>query len=371
MTHETPPSVSLESMEELVTKKMVRREIHTRLPLAIYNYSQMVQYKNQWSDLLMRCRGLVIDTGNGHVVASPMPKFFNYEEGKHQDLAMEDCDVIEKLDGSLGIYFRYQDEWVFSSRGSFVSSQAKKGGEMAKGMGLDGKCDPDYTYLFEVIYPQNKIVVDYGDRSELVLLAMVRINTAEDLAFSRVCEEAKRLGLSTPRAFPPGSPDALQALNTANEEGFIIRSRTTGERVKLKFSHYLETHAVKMRFSMAIVRAWFFESANGELSPRKYEYVPDEMYGAVKDEWARFTAIAQKAREEFGEIIEIHKALKFQDVPNSSDKGWICKYLRLSRSGDEKGAAAVFDEFAKHRIKEAPEITYKVHETTSCGDTIG
>lgn len=158
MSEKDHASVPLEEMAKLVTGKLVRYQHHPRLPLTIYNYSQMVQYKKKWTDLLIRCRGLVIDSTTGKIVASPMPKFFNYEETRYRSLTMDECDVVEKLDGSLGIYFKYEDEWVFASRGSFISSQAEKGGEMAKSKELEELCEPEYTYMFEIIYPENRIV---------------------------------------------------------------------------------------------------------------------------------------------------------------------------------------------------------------------
>lgn len=158
MTDPKRSFVALEEMEKLKASKSVRYQHHSRLPLTIYNYSQSVQYKKRWNEMLMRCRVLVIDDNTGQIVASPMPKFFNYDETRHESLSMDECDVVEKLDGSLGIYFKYGDEWVFASRGSFISAQAKKGEEMAKEKELNKLCDPEYTYMFEIIYPGNRIV---------------------------------------------------------------------------------------------------------------------------------------------------------------------------------------------------------------------
>jgi hypothetical protein len=36
------------------------------------------------------------------------------------------------------------------------------------------QCTPGTTPLFEIVYPSNRIVVDYGDRRELVLLTRPR-----------------------------------------------------------------------------------------------------------------------------------------------------------------------------------------------------
>ena len=39
-------------------------------------------------------------------------------------------EIYEKLDGSFGMAFVYNNEWIFTSRGSFHSDQAIKGKEL-------------------------------------------------------------------------------------------------------------------------------------------------------------------------------------------------------------------------------------------------
>ena len=75
------------------------------------------------------CRGLITDN-EGNIVARTWGKFFNLEEKKHTPT--DDFDVYAKLDGSLGILFYYQNQWVMATRGSFTSDQAIKGFEMLK-----------------------------------------------------------------------------------------------------------------------------------------------------------------------------------------------------------------------------------------------
>jgi RNA ligase len=103
------------------------------------------------------CRGLVTDD-KGNIVARPFKKFFNMEEGKHTPTS--DFEVYDKMDGSLGIFFYYEGGWVMATRGSFTSDQAVKGYEMMFKYDF-ANLHKDYTYLFEIIYDQNRIVVKY------------------------------------------------------------------------------------------------------------------------------------------------------------------------------------------------------------------
>ena len=352
----------LDRVESLVETQQVRKGVHPRLPLAIYNYTATVQWRDEWDDTLMKCRGLVLDTNTGEVVACPMRKFFNYSDKKHDPSAMkmENCDVVEKLDGSLGIFFKYQGEWIFASRGSFISTHAQKGMEMAKVRGLEGKCKEEYTYLFEMIYPDNRIVVNYGDRTDLVLIAMVHTSTSNDLALGCVVDEADRLGLATPRIHTAlDTYEALKSKSIKNEEGYIVRSRISGERVKLKFDDYVEIHAMRTRFSLRYVRQWFLEidpdDPNPQIPAARLEYIPDEVFKIAGAEWDRLLSMYQKAMVRFKYALEPCLEMDYRDVPGSPLKGWVCRYLRLLR-GDEKDAAnLVAHQYAMSRIKAAPD----------------
>ena len=142
------------------------KQDHPTLPLSIWNYTPEVQYREIWDDITLQSRGLVTDN-EGNVVARPFKKFFNIEEGKHNPT--EEFEVFEKMDGSLGVLFNYKDEWILATRGSFTSEQSKKGYELLKKYPIE-KLDKNNTYMFEILFTENRIVVDYGDYEGLVLL---------------------------------------------------------------------------------------------------------------------------------------------------------------------------------------------------------
>ncbi len=73
------------------------------------------------------------------------------------------------MDGSLGIVFWYEGKWILATRGSFTSDQAIKGAEILKKYNTDIMFR-HLTFCFEIIYKNNRIVVDYGDDEKLVLL---------------------------------------------------------------------------------------------------------------------------------------------------------------------------------------------------------
>jgi hypothetical protein len=140
----------LEILNRYYEDGLLHKQTHPTLDLTIWNYSPKVQYERLWDDITLQCRGLVTNS-KGEIVARPFKKFFNYEEHKPEDLPNEEFEVYEKMDGSLGILFYYENEWILATRGSFTSEQSIKGTEMLKKYPLE-KLDINNTYLFEIIY---------------------------------------------------------------------------------------------------------------------------------------------------------------------------------------------------------------------------
>jgi RNA ligase len=140
----------LEILNRYYEEGLLLKQTHPVYDLTIWNYSPKVQYEKLWDDITIQCRGLVTNSKN-EIIARPFKKFFNYEEHKPEDLPNEEFEVYEKMDGSLGILFHYENEWILATRGSFTSEQSIKGTEMLKKYPLE-KLDVNNTYLFEIIY---------------------------------------------------------------------------------------------------------------------------------------------------------------------------------------------------------------------------
>ena len=88
---------------------LLYKQTHPTLPLTIWNYTPAVQYGEKWDEVTLQCRGLVTGT-EGNVVARPFKKFFNLEENKHTPTS--DFEVFDKMDGSLGLMFKYNGEMI-------------------------------------------------------------------------------------------------------------------------------------------------------------------------------------------------------------------------------------------------------------------
>jgi len=268
----------INKLNKLYDEGLVIKQTHPFHNLIIWNYSEKVQYDNLWHThpLLLQTRGLVTDEF-GTIVARPFKKFFNMEEGKHT--ATTDFEVLEKVDGSLGVVFNYKGEWMISTRGSFTSDQAIKGKEMLDGLKMD-KVPHNLTYLFEIIYPENRIVVCYGDVEKLVLLGAIEVASGVEVSRHTLEYFASEIGSDISKSYD-GIKDytKLKAIIGNNEEGFVIRF-SNGDRMKIKGEEYLRLHKIMTNVSTTAV--WEVLSNGGNFEDLIKD-VPDEFYQKIKD----------------------------------------------------------------------------------------
>ena len=167
--------------KELLNKNLTCRTSKSG-KLTIYNYSKECQHKGEWNETTLNCRGLVLDE-NDNIIARPLPKFFNDFELEKMGINFpkEEFDVYEKMDGSLGILYKEDGIYKIATRGSFDSEQAIEGTKILHEKYSNIKFKDGITYLFEILYPENRIVVDYGNTRDLVLLAMIDTKTGNDI----------------------------------------------------------------------------------------------------------------------------------------------------------------------------------------------
>ena len=256
------------------------KQVHPTLPLTIWNYSEKVQYDNLWDDITTQTRGLVTDD-KGNIVARPFTKFFNDSEKRHTPTP--DFDVYEKMDGSLGILFYYEGEWVLATRGSFTSDQAVKGFEMLQKYDYQ-KLHKDYTYLFEIIYKENRIVVQYP-YEDLILLGMIHTETGYEVDLYGEGNDVRLKNLITNLGFKvvrkyDGINDysILKGMIKDDEEGFVVKF-SNGDRVKIKGEEYLKLH--KLITSVSTTAIWEMMSEGRDVLELLKE-VPDEFYNKIK-----------------------------------------------------------------------------------------
>jgi RNA ligase len=311
---------NLEVLEEYIDKGLVVKQNHPTLPLSIYNYSRTTQYDGMWDDITLNCRGLVLDL-EGNIIAKPFPKFFNYEEHKPEDIPNENFEVYEKMDGSLGIIFYYEGEWLIATRGSFTSDQAIKGKEMLDKLNKSALI-PGYTYLAEIIYPENRIVVDYGNEEKLVVLGAYNNETSKEVEVGEMVNE----GWEVVMMYKTWGEDweTLKKEISKDNEGYVIRF-SSGMRMKIKGDEYVRLHRILTNFSSKDI--WELLK-NGEALEPFLERVPDEF-----DDWVKRTAMNLRYSfhsidERAGKLHDYFRYGKYNDKEVEPTKKDFAEYVK-------------------------------------------
>jgi RNA ligase len=262
---------------ELKNEGYVREQTHPYHDLSILNYTEKAQYDNLWNDVTSQCRGLIVNS-HDKVIARPYDKFHNYSDEDNQYLDSP-ATITDKMDGSLGIYWEYKADWGIATRGSFTSDQAIHATYLLKsrykkfieGTGID------LTYMFEIIYPENRIVLNYGF-DDLVLLGARDIEEGYTVPPKSLPEW---LGPRT-TTFPYKTlREALEAPQRVNAEGYVVSFSHNEHRIKIKQADYVALH--KIVTGLTKRRVWE-NMKSGQSIEKMCEIIPDEWH-----EWLQET----------------------------------------------------------------------------------
>lgn len=259
----------------------VRLNSNTDGTASILNYTEKAAYEGHWNNITLTCRGLIFDVDTHEVLARPFPKFFNYGQPDCPEIDLDAPAVVtDKMDGSLGILFRepLYNQLTIATRGSFTSDQAIHATELLRTKYAGFKPLEGYTYLFEIIYPENRIVCNYSDMDDLVFLGAVNIATGRSYG----AYYATHFNWSGPKAetFPYetmretlGTPPRLGA------EGFVVHFPNTETRVKIKQEDYIALHRIVTGLNARSVWQAMLDDKVDEL----IEQIPDEFHQFIRD----------------------------------------------------------------------------------------
>ena len=299
-----------ELLNEMIEKGYVSVQKHPEEELYIYNYTRQAQYDWIWNEITLKCRGLILDR-KGNIISNPFEKFFNIEEldNKEQKIPNEPFEVYEKVDGSLGILYWIRNEPFIATRGSFISEQAieAEGILLKKYKDTFDKFDKSKTYLFEIIYPQNRIVVDYGDKRDLILLAIRDTKTGKDLPLEDI-------GFPLIKKYDELNDfRKLKELEEDNKEGFVIKFQS-GFRMKVKFEEYKRLHRILTNVSNKSI--WEILKDDGNFD-ELIDKVPDEFHNwleKTKQELLdKYNEIEEVSKKEFKPILDFGSVREFAE----------------------------------------------------------
>lgn len=288
--------VDPDEMSWLAHNGYVREAAHPTEPLHILNYTDRAQTKPeifQQVGSLNLCRGLIYNTVDGTVAARPFHKFWNYGQVGAAKIGLNDLvAVTDKVDGSLGILYRepVSRKWAVATRGSFTSDQALHATKLMQTR-YDGfqPADLEYTLLFEIVYPENRIVVNYGEMDELILLGSVSIADGTVIGPTLTHRSDNWPGLHAMEWDDQHLSDVLAAKPRPNAEGFVLRAIGGNDMVKVKQEDYVELHRIIFGLS---TRRIYEAVVGGRTAEEILSPLPDEFHAwtaaVINELWTKF-----------------------------------------------------------------------------------
>ena len=271
-----------EFAEKYENTGLVERRHHTEFPLDLLCYSRKCVREDVWDKATSLCRGIIITRGQdgGEIIARPFEKFHNYGSdtpvGESQAIPIGKPVVWEKMDGFMCTLYRWENKDYIASKGSFHSIHAKwataqiraKFGDRLP-IVLGGK-----TLVFEGLHRDLRIVIDYKERQELVLLAVIDNETGEEYSPESLESVAMELGFNTPLNYNLTLEQARAASlgdGKCSEEGYVLTWYRAGQppfRLKMKFIEYLRLH--RMVTGVSPKRIWEVLATEQSTELKKY-----------------------------------------------------------------------------------------------------
>lgn len=246
-------------LNQMIQDKYIRVGTHPRFnDLRIYNYTQNAQFDQKWNDATNICRGLITRIVNGDelVWARPFKKFHNINtygipETMFENLPTDEVPVIsDKLDGSMGVVYEYDGLYYVATRGSFSSDQAiwatkwlQKHIQTLKDTTLLGFLfdkTSSMTLVTEILYPENRIVVDYNGYEGLRPIGLIKNDTGVELSRRELEDISLVNKLEVVDQFKKPLTACLRE-NSRNAEGYVL-TYSNGLKLKVKFEEYCRIH---------------------------------------------------------------------------------------------------------------------------------
>lgn len=262
----------LEEFEQAVKEGWLSARTRTTADGAtyrLYNYTRGAQYERHWTPVTLCGRGLIVCLETGEVIAAPLAKFFNLgepiAEGLVASVGNGAFEALVKMDGSLGIGYRFERSMSWATRGSFDSPQSIVAQAIwdAKYKQHEELFFTDWlhvTPMVEIIHPDTRVVVRYRFE-DLVMIAARNRFTGEYLAHDELAAMADRLGMPLVERIHGTELDTL--LERAreldgNNEGFVLHWLSDGHRVKVKGVEYMRLHRLLSGITPAyLAQCWY------------------------------------------------------------------------------------------------------------------
>lgn len=301
----------------------------------ILNYDQ--NNSDLCNEIVRECRGIILYEKTLKPVCVPFFKFDNYAETKYKtEIDWESAKVQEKVDGSIIKVWYDRGKWRVSTNATIDAFKCDLHGidedcvaqteenkykffgdlfQVAKEkvcLNFE-KLNKNYTYIFELVSPYNKVVVYYKD------FDLYHIGTRDNITYEELNVD---IGIKKPKEYDLHSlEDCVEVTNkmSYNEEGFVVVDKYWN-RVKIKSPEWTRFHYFKNNgnYNLLNIIQIIRENELGEL----LSYFPElvNIVNATKDNIKKIVDTIKKELDVLKtESVEDRKAfaLKVSKLPYS------------------------------------------------------
>lgn len=241
--------------EQILAEKPYCLKIKKDDEYTLLSYDQIKS--DFYNEIVRECRGIILENKTLEPVCIPFYKFGNYGEGYVPNIDWSSARTQEKVDGSLIKVWFHNGKWRVSTNGTIDAYKCEIGqvdllkldcpykyfGELfdkaKENVGLDfGKLNKDYTYMFELVSPYNKVVIEYKE------ISIYHIGTRNNRTLEEIDID---IGVHKPKQFALGTlEECLESASKLpfNEEGYVVVDKYWN-RIKIKSLQYVKVHHIK------------------------------------------------------------------------------------------------------------------------------
>ena len=283
----------------------------------IFNYGICADF----SDSVVRdCRGIILDKSDFSIACYPFTKFCNYSESYHDDIDWNTARVQSKIDGSIVklFYNKYDNDWQWATNGVIDarlsdcnSIKYKTYYKMIIAADNYGDInfdalDKNKTYIFELVGPDNQIVVLYDK------IHLYHIGTRNNLTGQ---ESNDDIGIEKPIEYSLHTlEDCIKAAEALNKnknrvdyEGFVVVD-ADWHRIKIKspaylMLHHLANNGLLLKSKSKLLEVLTSDDFDRETILEQYpEY--EEIFDYYENEIVRVEQEVQKFMDDARELYE-------------------------------------------------------------------
>jgi len=249
---ETQKYLKINGLDKLIDEFSLLAKVYD--DRVVLNYK--VDSKPKFHPIVKECRGLILSLPDYKVLCRSFDRFFNYGEGDDKDVFDWNNSIIfDKLDGSCINVYHDGIKWSVATRGTaFAEGTTPTGksfydlfieaiGNRSIGDFLNDQ-STDYTYIFELTSPENRVVTRYSE-TKVTLLAIRNRITGKYVDYSSI-EGFPFASLVESYNFK--SPDDIIKFVESRDamvEGCVCYDINSQLRIKVKNSSYVAIHHMK------------------------------------------------------------------------------------------------------------------------------